>query len=337
MNRIHFVGRLLPRTTILSLITAIGVAFSQSSACAGSVKFIALGDLPYTGEQQQKLDDEIGPAIRTANAAFVIHYGDFKKGSAPCTEKTVGAALDEIFSLSSKVIYTPGDNDWADCDRKSTGSPVSELFMLDRLRNQLKNRLVSQRDTLPKLQHQPLFVENAIWSSGKIVFVTLHMVGTNNGRDEILLDKKKLARTLVQARDFANRVWLKKAWHRAVDDHAKAIVVISQADPTSNKRSGTCKFDGGDCDGYKYMKKKLREVAANWGKPMLYIHGDTNPYCLDKGFGGDDAPKLWRLNATGDYAVVDATSIEMSWKNDSNDVSFDIRSLLGGQAPADGC
>jgi len=329
-------NRLVSRLLISGSLTLLAVVFSLSAASADSVRFIALGDLPY-GEEQDEQFERIAKAIPQTKVSFVAHYGDFKKGKARCSLKLMKTALDQIFSLHRKVIYTPGDNDWTDCDRGSTGSPLSELFMLERLRETLKKQFTSQKTALPKLAHQPLFPENAIWSSGRIVFMTLHIVGSNNGRDEIQLDNKKLTRTLVQARDYANTAWLKAGLRRAHDEQARAIIVISHADLTDEIGKGDCKFDKGKCDGFKYITKKLRKIAADWGKPMLYIHGDTDPYCLDKSFGGPAAPNFWRLNATGDYNVIDATSIDVGWQNDTNDVTFDIKTLLDGKVPTAGC
>ena len=335
-------NRLTSRLLISGSLTLIAAVFSLSTARAEPVRFIALGDMPY-GEAQDEQFRKITKAISETKVPFVVHYGDFKKGSAPCSTELMRDALNEIFSLHDKVIYTPGDNDWTDCDRKSTGSPLSELFMLDRLRDTLQKQFASQKNVLPKLEHQPLFPENAIWSSGGVVFITLHIVGSNNGRDEVLLDNKKLARTLVQARDYANSKWLKVGLRRAIDEQADAIIVTSQADLTDETGRGDCKFDKGKCDGFKYITKKLRKVAADWDNPMLYIHGDTDDYCLDKTFGGDAAPKLWRLNGPGDYwvngdkpggGVLDAAEIVFQ---PSSKTAFTVKTLLDGQAPAAGC
>jgi hypothetical protein len=72
------------------------------------------------------------------------------------------------------------------------------------------------------------------------------------------------------------------------------------------------------------------ETAA---KPVLLIHGDTNAYCLDQPFSTRQAPKLWRLNAPGDYQVIDAAVI--AFDPASADRPFKVTGLLSGQ-PAPG-
>ena len=59
----------------------------------------------------------------------------------------------------------------------------------------------------------------------------------------------------------------------------------------------------------KPFRDALLRHAAGFRKPVLLLHGDTKPFCLDKTFGGATAPKLWRLNAIGDFTAVDATVV----------------------------
>ena len=332
-----------PPPIMTALLTIICMALSPSAALANDLRFIVLGDLPYTDEQTRRFDSEIAPALAKSDVPFVIHYGDFKGGRVACSNERMAASLESIFSLHKKVIFTPGDNDWTDCDRKSTKAPVSERLMLEQLRGALKSRFARQKDVEPVLSHQPGFPENALWSSAGVVFVTVHMVGTNNGRDKIKLDDKKQALLAVQVRDMANGRWLKLAHERAVKEHARAIIVTSHTDPTSNKRGGPCDAETAKCDGYLYIKQTVKEIAAAWGKPMLYIHGSTDAYCLDKTFGGDTAPGLWRLNGPGDYWVKGLISggvfdaAEITFHPQSKDRPFSVQTVLKGLMPDDGC
>ena len=180
---------------------------------------------------------------------------------------------------------------------------------------------------------QPMFPENARWTLGGVMFATLHVVGTNNGREEILEDDIGLALSLVEARDQANRVWLAAAFAAADDADANAVIVAIQADVTKAAAGGPCTADNRiDCDAFAAFRAQLTRHAAAFGRPVLLIHGDTNPYCLDKGFGAAAAPRLWRLNAAGDYKVIDATEITLR-----PDGGFAVKTLVGGKVPRDGC
>ena len=97
-----------------------------------------------------------------------------------------------------------------------------------------------------------------------------------------------------------------------------------------------------NCDAFLSFRDNLRLYARNFAKwdearrPVLLVHGDTTPYCMDKSFGGPQAPNLWRLNAWGDYqAPADATVITV--QPDNPQQPFAAETLLGHQAPAEQC
>ena len=331
--------------------TAIAAAFlllSAPAALAAEVEFIAIGDLPYNAEQETILEQRINPALRASTAPFMVHYGDFKGGSAPCSTAGIEAAKASMTAaFPGPVYFTPGDNDWTDCDRGSTGAPVSELGQLAELRRIFFGDLPVGGDSGGdgEVARQPLYPENARWrypagpagaAEGGVLFLTLHIVGTNNGRRQILRDDVELALARVAARDQANRVWLDAAFDEARTRKAAAMVVVAQADITNPGGSGPCTaFNRTRCDAFLEIREQLRHVARRFGKPMLFIHGDTGPYCLDRDFGGAKAPTLWRLNATGDYRIVDATLITVD--TDDAEAPFRARSLVAGTLPDDGC
>ena len=73
-----------------------------------------------------------------------------------------------------------------------------------------------------------------------------------------------------------------------------------------------------------------------FGKPVLLVHGDTNPYCLDRDFGGEATGNLWRLNAIGDfYKPTDATLVTVD--PDDPEAPFSAKGLVGNAEPAESC
>ena len=310
-------------------------------ASAEPVMFVAIGDQPYIDTRSKTPDWQferfaavVSPAVHESGAAFVAHYGDFKAGVAPCDLAGIRRARAEMNALlDGPVFYTPGDNDWTDCDRKSTGAPVSELAQLALLRGEFFSMPSSK--ALEQVR-QPNYPENARWQVGKVVFATLHIVGTNNGRRQIRKDDVELALALVTARDHANRVWLAQTLKHARRAKAEALVIITQADLTSSGGAGVCTSDNRmNCDGHAAIRGHLTNAALRFNKPMLLVHGGTYPYCLDKGFGGPRTPNLWRLNAAGDFKIVDATKITVDVSNAN--MPFAITTLVDGIAPDEGC
>ncbi len=333
------------RIGIFALAFVILGTLSQAATGAEpALRFIAIGDMPYSKVEKVKLEGEITAAIGNADVPFVVHYGDFKASREACEKEQFELSRDVIFRLHpGRVFFTPGDNDWTDCDRSSLKPPVSELAQLDLVRRLFFFEKPLELTDDWAYARQPGFPENARWMRGGVVFVTVHLVGTNNGRKEILRDDVNLALALVDARDQANRVWLETAFQVAAKVKARALVVVTQADVTNPGGKGACTLlNRGACDAFVAFRGQLiseTEGFQEWGespRPVLLVHGDTSPYCLDKGFGGAGAPELWRLNAWGDYKEpADATVITV--QPDMTKEPFLVATLLGKQAPNNGC
>ncbi|NEO86266.1 MAG: hypothetical protein F6J87_18715 [Spirulina sp. SIO3F2] len=317
---------------IATLCTAAPLAIAQTP-----FRFVAIGDMPYSEAEQDAFNTDIRRAISAADVPFVVHYGDLKGGGESCTDALLTARRNDIESLHpDRVFYTPGDNEWTDCDRDFLDVQFSELDRLAKLRDLFfREPMAVPADW--DYARQPNFSENARWQQENVIFLTLHVVGTNNGRQEILLDDPAAAIALVNARDEANRVWVEQAFEIAQQESAKAVVIVTQADVSDPDGTAPCTpTNPSDCDGYLTVREQIIAAAAAWGQPVLFVHGDTNPYCLDQEFGGEQAPKLWRLNAWGDFqSPPDATEITIQSGNAAE--PFVIQTLMGQQAPTVGC
>lgn len=320
---------------------ALGVCTSMSMATTvlaeTPIRFIAIGDMPYQDAEQDSLTTELRRAISAANVPFVVHYGDLKGGGESCTDALLTVRRNDIWSLQpGRVFFTPGDNEWTDCDRDTLETSFSEIERLAKIRDLFFAEPMDLPDNWAYV-NQPHFPENARWQQGDVVFLTLHLVGTNNGRQNILLDDPGLALAMVEARDHANRVWLNNAFEQADQVQARALVMVTQADVSDPDGSGPCTpTNPSECDAYLGFREQLMSLAARFDKPVLLIHGDTNPYCLDREFGGAITPKLWRLNAWGDFQdPADATDIVIQPTNPEQ--PFTIQTLMGQQQPAMGC
>ena len=92
---------------------------------------------------------------------------------------------------------------------------------------------------------------------------------------------------------------------------ADAVIITTQADVTNPDEYAPCTpTNRMNCDAFADFRSQLIKHAAAFKGPVLLIHGDTGPYCLDKTFGGSEAPNIWRLNAGGDYhQPLDATVV----------------------------
>lgn len=312
----------------LALTIALSLAAMPSTTVAAEgLRFLVFGDAPYKRMEIERLNDTVAPAIGNDEASFLIHVGDFKRGKETCTETLIDTRYEQLMKLRpGRVFYTPGDNEWTDCDRPGLLPSLSELKQLKDLRSLIEDRPMQ----LPASWHhttQTNFPENARWTQGNVIFATVHMVGTNNGREQILLDDVETTLDLVDARDQANRIWLKAAFDAAGESDSGAVVIATHANVTKSAGSAPCSDSLRiRCDAFAEFVDQLLRHAAGFKKPVLLVHGDTHPFCLDKELGGDSAPKLWRLNALGDGTKVDATVVTVQLDNE--DQPFKIEPLM---------
>ena len=357
-------------------VTTTGISPVQPA-----VTFAAYGDMPYVVKMpdgrtdDQVLSQDIAPKIRQRDdIPFVIHYGDLGRPEDACSDEWLQKV--QTFwqnELIKPVFYTPGDNEWTDCDRPKLKNPKKETDRLQVLRkfffsqpmtakpewrlNEIRRvlsktpetgNLTSQLQEIQKVftkspetfskewryETQSTLPENAIWSYNGVLFVTVHMVSTDNGRTEILLDDPVEAIKLVDERDKQNQIWLNRAFDLAKNSDTSAIVVTAQLDPfgapiAQETSMSRCLSNL----AYQVFCRQLQTLALGLNKPVLYLHGDTNLYCLDQPF--DQAKNLWRLNAPGDFQYIDASIISVFPQNAAQ--PFKATGLLSGKPAPDVC
>lgn len=285
---------------------------------SGRFEFALIGDMPYDGRTEREFA-EVSREVNTANLAFVVHNGDFWGDGAFWTEKApaqsaferapfifVGGlppCADETFQDRLRLaqgsrhpfVLVPGDNEWTDCHRAKPRAhdPLERLaklrrmfFPTDQSLGQRTLRLTRQSED----SRYAKFRENVRWTYGDVVFVTLHLVGSNNnlGRTPEM-DAEYLER------NAANMAWLREAFDLAARNASKAIMIIGQANPgfenswtASHQRRymlgalglkppATRKATGFD----EFVLALERETLA-FGRPVVYVHGDTHIFRVDK-------------------------------------------------------
>lgn len=299
----------------------------------GNVRFSVIGDMPYLPHEHPMLtapDGAIVKAVRAYDPPVLIHLGDLKSGDSACTDSLLVARRDQIFDLNPyRAVYTPGDNDWTDCDREEMSPQFDELERLSFIRSifyQSDEGAKLTRD-IPGLTRQSGFVENAMWTINGLVFGTLHIPGTNNGRDEFF-PPSDVDKALDEAdrRDAFNEAWVDSLFDAAAS--APALVITFQADiyyPDLDKSHKECTTQNRqDCDGFKRIRDYMERKAVLYQKPVLLVHGDTNAYCFHKPVGL--AINLWRLNAPGDFKLSDAAQV--AFDPDDTETPFEVQAML---------
>ena len=218
---------------------------------------------------------------------FTIHVGDIKSGGSLCSDDAYLKVRELFNRFEQPLIYTPGDNEWTDCHRKSCGA-YDPLERLDKIRSlffagdeslgRQRIRMQSQADDARYAR----YVENRRWSRGKVTFATLHLVGSNNNLQPELPSSSEFA-----ARDEANIAWLRKTFEIARARKDVAVVLAMQAD--------TFMAEPGPASGFTNWLAALRDEVARWNKPVLLIQGDTHVFRADHPLKDTDGKPMSQL------------------------------------------
>ncbi|WP_462163265.1 hypothetical protein [Pseudoalteromonas xiamenensis] len=288
------------------------------------INFLVFGDMPYSSKEAEWLqkDGKLAKAAEAAQHDFYVHVGDMKASIQSCTDMLLKENYALISHVSDKpFVYTPGDNDWTDCDRSSLLDPKDELERLAFIRAEF----TKSTPALPKFKRQESMKENQSWNIDGVQFLTIHAVATNNGRRQIKMSDEAKAYQEVDARDQHNFDWLEQNLPKK--GH-KAAVVFTQADLfVEAKHKGQCTTDNPKkCDGLEVYRDKLDGLAKQLDYPLLLVHGDTPDFCFSERKSG-----LWHLNAPGDVKVIDIAQVEI---NPDAEKPFSVKALLGSSFKA---
>lgn len=253
------------------------LALIASSASAAAFSFVAIGDIPYHVPRQLADFERLTARINTLAPAFTVHVGDIKSGASPCHDSLYVRTLELFARFERPLIYTPGDNEWTDCHRARDGK-YDPLERLGKLRSTFYSRPGSLGRTRLPLEHQSAhpdfrkYVENARWWKEGVLFATLHVVGSNNN-----LQRDAAAVNEYVERNTANLAWLASTFDLAKKDGARAVVVAFQADPQFHLERAEDRRSG-----YTDTVRAIKRHVAEFGKPVLLVHGDTHRFVVDK-------------------------------------------------------
>lgn len=262
-----------------SLLAALALA-APAPGFGEPLRFAIVGDAPYFAWETLRLEQMI-ERMNAEPLAFVLHVGDIKGGQALCSD---GMYLERraLFERSAHPFFLlPGDNDWTDCHRPSNGghAPLERLAFLRKTFHASAETL-GQR-TLHPLR-QPAYPENMRWALGKVVFVAVHAVGSQNGLGRSREDDAEFAQ-----RNAANLAWLAAAFEQAARSDARGVMVAFHANPRFESPAGSRARRG-----YDDLVRALAEHARAFGRPVLVVHGDTHTYRLDRPLAIHGAPGL---------------------------------------------
>jgi hypothetical protein len=291
----------------------------------GSYSIGLWGDLPYSDLQAQVGVPNLISDMNAHKLAFTVHDGDLKAGNGTpgsatptiCSDALYVQALGFFNSLHAPAIFTPGDNDWTDCDRPSNGG-FNSRERLDHERQVFFSTPFSlgMKKLRQEVQTAPLClgvsgpvpcVENRRWNHRGVTYVTLNIQGSCNNLCDTAPDPAEFA-----ARNQANIAWMRDAFRDAQARGSAALMIIAQADPGWDLSDATraplrdpktlAETDG-QPDGFQEFLLALRDEVIAFRKPVAYVHGDSHYFRVDRPFqdsAGRRLENFTRVETFGD-------------------------------------
>jgi hypothetical protein len=286
------------------LLSGSATSQREGEAQGARFEFALIGDVPYDARHEKEFAN-VMKEIDAADLSFVVHNGDFwydgaawteqLGGFPPCGDDTFQHRLRLAQSSRHPFIFVPGDNEWADCHRAKprTYDPIERLtklremfFQGDQSLGQRTMRLTRQSED----SRYANFRENVRWIQGDVVFVTLHLIGSNNnvGRTPEMDAESK-------ERNAANLAWMRQAFDLATRNGSRAIMIIAQGNPRFENSwpayvqqrymlagLGLKSPETRRATGFDEFLAALEQETVAFGKPVVYVHGDTHVFRVDK-------------------------------------------------------
>ncbi len=255
------------------------------------------------------------------NVSLVLHVGDIHSGKQYCTEAYDRTVFDLWKAFQDPLVYTPGDNEWADCNKigeggglynaktlqidyvrdaggtavdYANGDPLANLALIRSiffaqpgmtLGNQ-KQQVLSQAEfNDPTHPADASFVENVMFEQSNVLFVTINVPGGSNNDNDVWYAAPTT--TPAQTQEVADRTgadlrWLDAAFAQAQADGVVAVVIQAQADVWDNEKGPAHQA------AYEPFVQNIAAHTTAFSKPVLMLNGDSHIYRSDNPLSAAD-------------------------------------------------
>jgi len=251
--------------------------------------FAVFGDGPYRTWEHDRWKRVIKD-VNASDVSFFIHVGDIF--AFPCHDSHYRERLADFNSIRCPVIYTPGDNEWADCGHMIAGDyePAERLRFLrsvffahpDRSLGAHPMHVTSQAEN----PAYATYVENVRFVRGGFVFATVHMV---------YADRAAESDTVSVYRSRAAIKWMDEAFALAAREQLKGVVIAMQGDPGLN-------YNRHVPDSFQNFVDRLEYRTTHFPGTVILIHGDSHIQRFDQPLKDKNRvpyPNFWRIEAFG--------------------------------------
>jgi len=296
-------------------------ATAAQPADPGALTLAVYGDAPYGTTPTDNAEFLATPAfINSINSdpavSIAAHVGDIHSGKQYCTAQYDQSIAGLWQQYQVPLVYTPGDNEWADCHKPGEGGgtydpttgnvkyvtdpatgqpvdyaggdPVANLALVRSLffprpgqtLGSGKLHVQSQATEYdPAFPSDAQYVENVIFERKGTLFVTLNLPGGSNNDADIWYGAP--TRSTAQAQEASERTgadlrWLDHAFTQASQNGDTSVLIMTQADMWD--------LDGKTAAHLTNYEPLVSSIAAHttaFGKPVLLINGDSHVYRSD--------------------------------------------------------
>ncbi len=276
------------------------------------------GDMPYNTLGKSQYPALLAD-INRAHVAFSVHDGDLKSGGdGPCSDSLYYTALNYFNSLERPLIFVPGDNDWTDCWGRYGPSTLpyspdpEERLNFERNLFFSTDRSLGQQTLKITRQTVEGYPENQRWKLGPVVYLGLNVQGSNDNypyhdtetgvgvpvRSDAEIQRQRNEEIARKAAGFR---WLEAGFDYAKQVHAKAVMIVWQANPNFNNEDHLT--NPHDWDALPDYVNELRTLTEAFDGQVALVHGDSHYFKVDKPInrstGGGVLANFTRLETFG--------------------------------------
>jgi PKD repeat protein len=253
---------------------ALTPALAAPASAASPFSFAVIGDIPYGSTQLSAFPQRIAQINADPDVQLVSHLGDIG-GPPNCSDSYYATIKSNFDRFVDPLLYTPGDNEWADCSSASVGAanPLNRLAAVRQVFFPRPGQSLGQNSVA--VTAQPGYPENVLLDQEGITFGMVHIVGSDNdlawwkGNTSVTPEQK----AEVDARNTADISLIRSAFARAKANNSRAVALLTQADMFHGTPNRTA---------FSPLVKAIAAEASAYNKPVFLFNGDTHTFASDK-------------------------------------------------------
>ena len=262
------------------LALAMGIAGSVvgNASAATTYSFAVIGDTPYGSSQLSLFPKRIAQINADADVRMVGHLGDI--GAGICSDSYYQKIKANFNKFTDPLVYTPGDNEWADCHRASIGkaNPLERLSAIRSVFFPTAGQTLGQNPI--SVTAQSGYKENVSFAAGGLTISTLHIVGSENdlrpwsGLGFTKATVEQVAEE--KARVNAAVAQVQSAFATAKANNSRAVVLMTQADMFAPGTQST-----GYRNAFQTIVRVIASESKAFSKRVFLFNGDSHSYAKD--------------------------------------------------------